>query len=68
MRDLKPGDPLKIIGPWVDGFGGGNWIGEYATVVSVAERSWMAVEIRIVKWKITLNWCRENLRALPRPK
>ncbi len=68
MRDLKPGDRVKITGPWeaTDKKGGASLIGRFATVEGFLDTG--KPKIVIDGWSDWLSWCRENLRALPRRK
>ena len=76
MRDLKPGDRVKITGPWVKYPGGAyngglEYIGKIAVVEECSEKvpGW-TVRLRIGSGQaeLFLWWCRENLRAMPRSK
>ena len=64
MRDLKVGDRVKITGPWLPGGGVGLWkIGDIEVVIKVeAKETLLPILLEGNYW-----WCRENLRALPRP-
>ena len=69
MRDLKPGDRVRITGPWLTKGGGGqDYIGKLATVRKYWAGQIMPVEIEIDGMAMILFWRRENLRALPRRK
>ena len=68
MRDLKPGDRVKITGPW--GVGNATSLGEVgriAVVISIGEGT-TPIELKIYSHFGTSTWCRENLRAMPRRK
>ena len=70
MRDLKPGDRVKITGPWgpkgSEFNGGDKYIGRFATVVMSGSYR-PNIDIDGSEFKF-LSWLRENLRALPRRK
>ena len=68
MRDLKPGDRVKITGPWSRTTHGNMLIGKFAIVQAVVKSHILPIELLIDGWGSTLYWCRENLRALPRGK
>ena len=67
MRDLKPGDRVKITGPWGKSSSlGGEYVGKTAIVMGFHDSG--TPMIKIYGWPECLYWLRENLRALPRRK
>ena len=65
MRDLKPGDRVMITGPQsITSDMGAKYIGQITTVGGFLEEG--TPRIKIDGW--LAPWCRENLRALPRPR
>ena len=67
MRDLKPGDRVKITGSQrAYGTFGMIFIGRIAIVMDFLESG--TPIIKLDSWNVGQTWCRENLRALPRRK
>lgn len=68
MRELKPSDRVKIIGPWRcnDSEGGAHYIGQYATVIAIEDTKSVRVRIDDDIPDIVFFYDRESLRALPR--
>ncbi|TET41428.1 MAG: hypothetical protein E3J60_04555 [Dehalococcoidia bacterium] len=70
-RKLVKGDRVKVTGGWgIKGGGslGEHYIGCFATVVGFTKMS-MPITIKLdedIDTSYVFNWCRENLRALPR--
>lgn len=70
-RELKKGDSVRIVGPWINNSihpEASKDIGKPATVVKFSHNGNLGVYIRLDSSHLQLFWSRKNLRALPRGK